>query len=131
MVMVAHRTGGKLSWANNAKSTPNIISMSAPQGAIREHPNEKPLGLVRKFVVLHTEAGDTVLDPFMGSGTTGVVCAQMGRRFIGIELDEGYFDIACKRIKEAYAQPDMFVQNSVTHHEQLGMEWMSLPEERR
>jgi len=52
--------------------------------------------------------GETVLDPFMGSGTTGVACAKMGRSFIGIEMHEPYFDLACKRIREAYAQPDMF-----------------------
>lgn len=52
----------------------------------------------------------TVLDPFMGSGTTGVACAKMGRKFIGIEIEPKYFDIACKRIEEAYKQPDMFVE---------------------
>ena len=54
----------------------------------------------------------TILDPFMGSGTTGVACVKLGRKFIGIEIDSGYFDIACKRIKDAYAQPDMFVEQS-------------------
>jgi DNA modification methylase len=49
------------------------------------------------------------LDPFMGSGTTGVACVKEGRSFIGIEMDPDYFDIAVKRIREAYAQPDMFV----------------------
>jgi hypothetical protein len=52
---------------------------------------------------------DTILDPFMGSGTTGVACVKLGRKFTGIELDEGYFDIACKRIEDAYKQPDMFI----------------------
>ena len=52
----------------------------------------------------------TILDPFMGSGTTLVACAKMGRKGIGIELDPEYFEIACKRVREAYAQPDLFVQ---------------------
>ncbi|UYE95806.1 hypothetical protein HAAEEKHM_00086 [Sinorhizobium phage AP-16-3] len=52
----------------------------------------------------------TILDPFAGSGTTGVACAKMGRKFIGIELDPKYFDIACERIEKAYAQGDMFVE---------------------
>jgi DNA modification methylase len=52
-----------------------------------------------------------VFDPFMGSGTTGISCAQMGRKFIGIEIDKSYFDIACKRIEEAYERPDMFIQS--------------------
>jgi DNA modification methylase len=53
--------------------------------------------------------GQTILDPFMGSGTTGVACVKLGRKFIGIELEPKYFDIACRRIEEAYRQPDMFV----------------------
>jgi site-specific DNA-methyltransferase (adenine-specific) len=56
--------------------------------------------------------GETVLDPFMGSGTTGVVCAKKGRKFIGIEIDEKYFDIACRRIEEAHRQPDMFIHRA-------------------
>lgn len=59
-----------------------------------------------------TDEGETVCDPFMGSGTTGVACVKEGRGFIGIELDEQYFDIACKRIEGAYSQPDMFVPQS-------------------
>jgi site-specific DNA-methyltransferase (adenine-specific) len=57
-----------------------------------------------------TNPGDTILDPFMGSGTTGVACAKLGRKFIGIELEPKYFDIACERIQKAYDQPDMFVE---------------------
>jgi DNA modification methylase len=52
---------------------------------------------------------ETILDPFMGSGTTGVACAKLGRKFIGIEIEPKYFDIACDRIEKAYAQPDLFV----------------------
>ena len=65
------------------------------------HPTQKPLGLMRKIVESICPSGGVVLDPFMGSGTTGVACAQTGRRFIGIEIDEGYFAIAQKRIAEA------------------------------
>ena len=53
---------------------------------------------------------NTILDPFMGSGSTGVACAMMGRKFIGVELDQKYFDIACQRIEKAYQQPDLFVE---------------------
>lgn len=52
----------------------------------------------------------TILDPFMGSGTTLVACVKEGRHGIGIEIDEGYFEIACRRVAEAYRQPDMFVE---------------------
>ena len=51
-----------------------------------------------------------VLDPFMGSGTTGVACVKLGRRFIGIEIEPCYFDIACKRIEAATKQPDLFIE---------------------
>ena len=55
-------------------------------------------------------SGAVVLDPFMGSGTTGVACAKLGRSFIGIEIEPKYFDIACKRIEAAYAQGDLFIE---------------------
>lgn len=60
--------------------------------------------------LLEIVPGKTILDPFMGSGTTGVACAKAGRKFIGIELDPDYFDIARRRVREAYAQPDIFIE---------------------
>lgn len=73
------------------------------------HPTQKPLGLISKWVKQFTDQGETILDPFMGSGTTGVACVKMGRKFIGIEKEPQYFDIACKRIEDAYKQPDLFI----------------------
>jgi site-specific DNA-methyltransferase (adenine-specific) len=73
----------------------------------RAHPTQKPLGLMRWCV---EKTNGTVLDPFMGSGTTGVACAKLGRKFVGIEIDSKYFDIACKRIFDAYRQPDFFIE---------------------
>lgn len=75
----------------------------------KHHPHQKPAALMRWCVEQIPDA-ETILDPFMGSGTTGVACAKLGRRFIGIEIDERYFEIACRRIEEAYRQPDMFVE---------------------
>jgi DNA modification methylase len=75
----------------------------------RVHPHQKPVWLAEHFM-LKIVTAQTILDPFMGSGTTGVACAKVGRKFIGIELEPKYFDIACKRIEEAYAQSDMFVE---------------------
>lgn len=69
------------------------------------HPTEKPIALIKWCLLKFTNMGDTVLDPFMGSGTTGVACVQTGRNFIGCEIDPGYFAIAEKRIKASQQQP--------------------------
>ena len=88
------------------RSPQHIEAYNAFNGQL--HPTQKPLE-VMEFVCHRTKA-DTILDPFMGSGTTGVACAKLGRRFIGIEIEPKYFDIACRRIEQAYAQPDFFVE---------------------
>jgi DNA modification methylase len=93
----------------------------AGQAQKRHHPTAKPVALMEWCLGLAPKAG-TILDPFMGSGTTGVACAKLGRRFIGIEIDPGYFDIAVRRIEEAYRQPDMFVQAEAPKAEQLDIE---------
>jgi hypothetical protein len=78
----------------------------APRSDVgREHPTQKPLRLMRWCV--NKLKGRTILDPFMGSGTTGVACAPLGRQFIGIEANSGYFDIACRRISEELARPKL------------------------
>jgi len=75
----------------------------------KSHPTQKPVPLIEWCLDFLPDA-NTILDPFMGSGTTGVACAKLGRKFIGIEIEPKYFDIACRRIEQAYAQPDMFIQ---------------------
>jgi site-specific DNA-methyltransferase (adenine-specific) len=99
-----------------AKGVPNISDRGTPNvlrhtrvGQSDLHPTEKPVGLLEMIIPVVSERSHTILDPFMGSGTTGVACVKLGRKFIGIELDEGYFNIACERIRKAYDQPDMFV----------------------
>ena len=64
----------------------------------KKHPTEKPVDLMKLYVENSSQVGDTVLDPFMGSGSTGVACKELGRNFIGVELDKQYFDIAESRI---------------------------------
>ena len=73
-----------------------------------DHPCERPVELYEWCIRYLPGDCQTFLDPFMGSGTTGVACANLGRRFIGIEIEEKYFSIACKRIEEAYRQPRLF-----------------------
>lgn len=74
------------------------------------HPCSKPLAAMLWAVGRASLDAHTILDPFMGSGTTGVACVKLGRKFIGIEIEPRYFDSACRRIEQAYAQPDMFIE---------------------
>jgi site-specific DNA-methyltransferase (adenine-specific) len=106
--------GGK-PWSAGTKSRDFHIANTAPVIATpnnieRGHPCPRPLDQIWHVVNQWVRPGSLCLDPFMGSGTTGVACAKLGRKFIGIELEPRYFDIACKRIEDAYAQPDMFVE---------------------
>jgi len=79
----------------------------APRTDNDHHPTEKPVGLMT--AICEWTAG-AILDPFMGSGTTGVAAVKLGRKFIGIEIEPKYFDIARKRISEALKQGDMFIE---------------------
>ncbi len=83
-------------------------TLTLPRRDGNQHPTQKPVDLMRW--TLSFISGDIILDPFMGSGTTGVACMQLGRSFIGIEREPAYFDIACKRIEEAQRQSDLFVK---------------------
>jgi DNA modification methylase len=76
----------------------------------KEHPTQKPVEVIKWCIDLLPDLVVTICDPFMGSGTTGVACAKLGRKFIGIEIEPKYFDIACRRIDEAYKQGDFFIE---------------------
>jgi len=103
----------ELAWTNIPKAVRRLEWLW--HGMIRRgqeargfHPTQKPVG-VMEWCIGHIPAGcRTILDPFMGSGTTGVACVKMGRVFTGIEINETYFDAACSRIAAAYAQPNLF-----------------------
>jgi len=77
---------------------------------VKEHPTQKPLPLMKWCIGFLPDA-QTILDPFMGSGTTGVAAVKLGRKFIGIEIEPKYFDIACRRIQAALDAPDMFIES--------------------
>lgn len=78
-----------------------------------QHPTQKPIEIMQRSVLQFPNA-ETILDPFMGSGTTGVACVNLGRKFIGIEMDPDYFDICVKRITDAHRQADLFVAKPQT-----------------
>lgn len=75
-----------------------------------DHPCPKPDDLMKWLVQRASKPAETILDPFMGSGTTGVAAIQLGRKFIGIEIEPKYFDIACRRVGEATKQTDLFIE---------------------
>jgi len=79
----------------------SILEITNAGRSGKVHPTQKPVALMEYLILTYTNEGETVLDFTMGSGTTGVACKNLGRKFIGIELDQGYFDIAVKRIGEA------------------------------
>lgn len=94
----------------NDPASKNLVSIF--QRDESPHPTEKPLELMRFWVGNSSKANDVVLDPFMGSGTTGVAALQLGRQFIGIEQEERWFDIACKRIEDAQRQGSLFEERA-------------------
>lgn len=86
---------------------PGCYRINAPKD--REHITQKPVALMAELVQI-VRPGALVLDPFMGSGTTGVACVEQGRRFVGVEMDSKYFDIACRRIDDAHRQGGLFAK---------------------
>jgi len=80
---------------------PGIFSYKSPSAKDKVHTTQKPVELLNDLNLV-VRAGQTIFDPFMGSGTTGVSCIHQGRKFIGIEIDPTYFDIACRRIEDEY-----------------------------
>ena len=108
MMVAAWCGSGHSRWNGGGRPGTFIHNKNTPGGA--EHPTQKPVPLMLEIVTLFSSPGETVLDPYLGSGTTLVACAKLGRKGIGIELDPDYFEIACKRVEEAYRQPDLFVE---------------------
>ena len=104
-VLVAHK-GKSFKWYDDSHKIENIIrNFRKIIPTDKEHPTQKPVELATHFIRLHTKPGDTVLDPFMGSGTTGLACQLLGRNFIGIELDEQFYKMANARLSVAKLQP--------------------------
>ena len=104
----------EMAWTNLPKAVRRLVYrwngfLRMERDIPREHPTQKPVGVMEWCLGHLPDGTNTVLDPFMGSGTTGVACVKTGRNFVGVELDPDYFDIACKRIEEAHRQGDMFV----------------------
>jgi site-specific DNA-methyltransferase (adenine-specific)/modification methylase len=109
----------ELAWTNINRPA-GIFRESATRGTPdKQHPTQKPISLMQWCVNMLPQA-ESILDPYMGSGTTGVAAVQLGRKFIGIERDERYFEIACKRIEQAVAQGQLFAPEPLKQN-QLGI----------
>ena len=105
-----NQSDGELAWTSRGGAlrikTLNRVELMT-DGA--EHPTQKPVRLIKWCIEQLEDEPSLILDPFMGSGTTGVAAVQMGRDFIGIEREAKYFDIACRRIEQAQRQGDLFI----------------------
>jgi len=102
---------GELAWTSQHRALRQFSHFKKNKGD--EHPTQKPVELMRWCIEICKNEPKTIADPFMGSGTTGVAAIQMGRKFTGIEREPKYFDIACKRIEQAYAQGQLFAPECV------------------
>ena len=99
----------EMAWSSQEKAARRIVygrGRAVQDGKV--HPTQKPVEVMKWCIEQLPDKCKTVLDPFMGSGTTGVACAALGKHFTGIEREPKYFDIACKRIDDAYRQPRLF-----------------------
>ena len=104
-VLVGAQPGAACRWFDSSGRIENIIR-HIPKiiPAHDDHPTPKPAKLAAHFIALHSQPVETVLDPFMGSGTTGVAALRLGRKFIGVEIEPRWFDLACRRIEQEARQ---------------------------
>jgi site-specific DNA-methyltransferase (adenine-specific) len=105
----------ELAWSNKTSGFDKIVrvlhgGVVNADGGKRFHPTQKPIAVMKAAIEWAAKDAETIFDPFMGSGSTGIAATQMGRDFIGCEIDPAYFDIACRRIEEAQKQGDLFIE---------------------
>jgi DNA modification methylase len=113
----------ELAWSNVTKTVRHY--REAYHGFMRQrdgwfHPTQKPPELM-KWCIGFTKDGAAICDPYMGSGTTGIAAVEMGRRFVGVEIDPGYFEIACRRIEAAQNQATMFFEPAMAEQHGLAL----------
>jgi len=100
---------GSCPYLASGKGRRHDIFMHTEASEPNGHPCPKPIRFMERLVERAALVGDLVCDPFMGSGTTGAACVKQGRRFVGVEIEPRYFDIACRRISDALKAPDLFI----------------------
>jgi len=111
----------EFAWSSENKAA-RVLTLPRAEAAQdgKEHPTQKPVRLMAWCLDMHPKA-KTVCDPFMGTGTTGVACVQSGRRFIGIERERHYFEVACRRIEQAAAQGQLLPAEPAGEPQQTGL----------
>lgn len=120
MIVTAWAGKGHSRW--NGRGKRGVFShLVNPTDREGTHPTEKPVRLMKELVCLFTNPGELILDPFLGSGTTGIATLQTGRKFIGIEKDASFFELACRRIEKCHKQPDMLIEQ-IKKSEQMALE---------
>lgn len=112
----------ELAWSNLDMVARRFVFRPMNMDGGKQHPTQKPIQVMQWCMSYLPAKVKTILDPFLGSGTTLVACARLGKAGTGIERDESYFDIACRRIEEAYQEPSMFAELPA-QVEQVGMEF--------
>lgn len=117
-VAIMHRPGRK-HWNGGGKAA---IWRHLVERGEKQHPTQKPLALMCELLELFTQPEHSVLDPYMGGGSTGVAAIKLGRKFIGIERDADHFATACRRIEQAYKQRPLFEPEPQKKPEQLGLD---------
>lgn len=100
----------EMAWSSQ-KAASRLFNFSRGKAVLdgKEHPTQKPIEVMKWCLEFIPDSCATIVDPFMGSGTTGIASVKTGRKFIGIEKEPKYFDIACRRIQDALDRPDMFI----------------------
>jgi len=122
---IYERNGSNEYWVFNCVSCNNIVRADMSRDKFTGHPSQKPLKLMRDLVQKFTNPGDTVIDMFMGSGSTGVACLELGRCFIGIEKQTKWFNIAKRRLENA--QPALFTTKGGATQPELGTSEEEIP----
>lgn len=107
-IVILSKSKDNYAFYDTSKKCGNIIKCQQIIPQKGDHPTQKPLELIYKLLNIHTKEGDLVLDPFIGGGTTALACHKMGRRYIGFEIDKGYYDLANGRLSAQAAQISLF-----------------------
>jgi site-specific DNA-methyltransferase (adenine-specific) len=118
--MVLHFSAGAPKYHD--LGTSNVIKAGRISASEREHQTQKPVSLLSRLIEVVAAPGALVLDPFMGSGSTGVACVETRRAFVGIERDDEHFSTACRRIEQAWKQRPLFEAAPQPVAQQLGLE---------